>query len=249
MLREYIVLFLLGHVLGDFYFQTDQMAEKKEKSFKWVLLHSLVYAVTVFVVCLPVINPAVAVGAGVAGVFHLIIDSLKYRSLQSADKNGTRTQAIERKAFFADQALHLFGILTVAYMMVLKAPLESSWEPIHTFFHHAGISEGLFRSILLALLLVHKPANMIIRKLLLPYKPDLGEDKTGNNAGRFIGTIERIIMVIFLFIGQYAAIGLVLTAKSIARYDRISKEKDFAEYYLLGTLSSTLLAIIFYLVI
>lgn len=32
-----------------------------------------------------------------------------------------------------------------------------------------------------------------------------------------------------------SAIGLVLTAKSIARYGRISKEKNFAEYYLLGT--------------
>lgn len=249
MLKEYLVLFLLGHVLGDFYFQTDQMAEKKDKSLKWVWVHSLVYAVIIFIVCLPVMSPAIAVGAAMAGVFHLIIDSLKYRSLSSADKHGTRTQTLERKAFFDDQVLHLFGIFVVAYIMVLKGALRPSWEPIHNFFDYAGISETLFRSIVLAILLVHKPANMIIRKLLLPYKPDLGKEKSSNNAGRFIGTIERIIMVIFLFIGQYAAIGLVLTAKSIARYDRISKEKDFAEYYLLGTLSSTLLAIVFYLVI
>lgn len=65
-----------------------------------------------------------------------------------------------------------------------------------------------------------------------------------NNAGRFIGTIERIIMLIFLSIGQYSAIGLVLTAKSIARYDKIAKEPEFAEYYLLGTLLSTLAVVI-----
>ena len=40
------------------------------------------------------------------------------------------------------------------------------------------------------------------------------------------------------------AVGLVLTAKSIARYDRISKDKDFAEYYLMGTLLSTICAVI-----
>ena len=51
-------------------------------------------------------------------------------------------------------------------------------------------------------------------------------------------------MLIFLFIKQYSAVGLVLTAKSIARYDKISKDKDFAEYYLLGTLISTLVSII-----
>jgi hypothetical protein len=38
---------------------------------------------------------------------------------------------------------------------------------------------------------------------------------------------------------QYAAMGLVLTAKSIARYDKITKDEKFAEYYLLGTLLST----------
>ena len=59
--------------------------------------------------------------------------------------------------------------------------------------------------------------------------------------GRYIGTVERLVMVLLLSVQQYAAIGLVLTAKSIARYDKISKEKEFAEYYLLGTLISTLI--------
>ena len=37
---------------------------------------------------------------------------------------------------------------------------------------------------------------------------------------------------------------LMLTAKSIARYDRIAKDKDFAEYYLLGTLLSTIAVVL-----
>ncbi len=45
--------------------------------------------------------------------------------------------------------------------------------------------------------------------------------------------------------GQFAAIGFVLTAKSVARYEKL-KEQDFAEYYLLGTLLSTLNAIAVY---
>lgn len=51
-------------------------------------------------------------------------------------------------------------------------------------------------------------------------------------------------MLIFLSKDQYAAIGFVLTAKSIARYDKITKDEKFAEYYLLGTLVSTLCVII-----
>lgn len=59
-----------------------------------------------------------------------------------------------------------------------------------------------------------------------------------------LGNIERFIMILFLGYNQYSAIGLVLTAKSIARYDKISKEEDFAEYYLLGTLMSTVCVVL-----
>lgn len=55
-----------------------------------------------------------------------------------------------------------------------------------------------------------------------------------------IGTFERIIILFFLSIQQYSSIGLVLTTKSIARYNKISEDQMFAEYYLLGTLLSTI---------
>ncbi|MFA9377873.1 MAG: hypothetical protein ACERKZ_14125 [Lachnotalea sp.] len=114
------------------------------------------------------------------------------------------------------------------------------------FFQVVGVSEGFMLSWILALFIIHKPANIAIQKLLMIYKPENKDEdnRKANNAGRFIGTLERIIILIFLSIGQYSAIGLVLTAKSIARYDRISKEKDFAEYYLLGTLISTVIVIV-----
>lgn len=51
---------------------------------------------------------------------------------------------------------------------------------------------------------------------------------------------EKIIILILLNVNQYSSIGLILTAKSIARYDMISKDQEFAEYYLIGTLFSLL---------
>ena len=78
--------------------------------------------------------------------------------------------------------------------------------------------------------------------ILQPYKP-IDKEKNSDNTkkvGRMIGTIERIIMLFFLLIRQYSSVGLVLTAKSIARYNKISEDKEFAEYYLLGTLLSTI---------
>ena len=51
-------------------------------------------------------------------------------------------------------------------------------------------------------------------------------------------------MTILISVDQYSAVGLVLTAKSIARYDKISKDQIFAEYYLLGTLLSAICSIV-----
>lgn len=71
------------------------------------------------------------------------------------------------------------------------------------------------------------------------------KDKTDGikGAGAAIGILERSLTLTFVFLGQYAAIAIVLTAKSIARFDELKKQ-DFAEYYLIGTLSSILFSII-----
>ncbi|KPJ58262.1 MAG: hypothetical protein AMJ46_14430 [Latescibacteria bacterium DG_63] len=62
-------------------------------------------------------------------------------------------------------------------------------------------------------------------------------------AGAIIGILERIFTITFVLVGQYTALALVLTAKSIARFEEL-KDREFAEYYLIGTLSSILFALL-----
>lgn len=59
-------------------------------------------------------------------------------------------------------------------------------------------------------------------------------------AGATIGILERIVIGVCMIMGQFASIGLVFTAKSIARYNKISESPAFAEYYLIGSLFSIL---------
>ena len=110
------------------------------------------------------------------------------------------------------------------------------------------------------ILLLLKPANITIMQFTKKYRPmttitesndDIDEDISVNNdnAGALIGSLERLLIALLISVGQYAAIGLVLTAKSVARYNKIAEDKQFAEYYLLGTLSSTLYAVLAYFVI
>jgi len=122
------------------------------------------------------------------------------------------------------------------------------------------------------LLLIFRPASLAIVNLSIRFQPPqlpqqsdrdfnpekkethiVSEDSLQSNnvygAGEMIGFLERFLMVIFLSLGQYASIGLIMTAKSIARYDKITKNGAFAEDYLIGTLASIIIAISGYLVV
>ncbi|MPW24306.1 DUF3307 domain-containing protein [Alkalibaculum sp. M08DMB] len=246
MFKEYFVLLLLGHILGDFYIQTNKMAQKKEKSLKWVLIHCLCYGSVMLMISIPIISLKIALAVLVAAILHLVIDVIKFVYILLKTKKDKITLTIERNIFFVDQALHFVCLFGITYWGIRSDVSINAWKIIKDFLEAAGVSEGLTISWVLALLVIHKPANIVIQKLLMIYKPESNDEekKKDNNAGRFIGTVERVTMLIFLSIGQYSAIGLVLTAKSIARYDKISKEKDFAEYYLLGTLISTIIVIV-----
>lgn len=81
-----------------------------------------------------------------------------------------------------------------------------------------------------------------VKAILYPFPSQEGEGGL-KHAGMVIGFFERIIVTILVFMGEYNAIAFVLTAKSIARFERL-KEREFAEYYLIGTLSSIGFAIV-----
>ena len=61
--------------------------------------------------------------------------------------------------------------------------------------------------------------------------------------GATIGILERILVVVFVLTGTEAAIGFVVAAKTLARF-RLLDDRDFAEYYLLGTLASVAVGIV-----
>ncbi|RDW15432.1 DUF3307 domain-containing protein [Oceanobacillus chungangensis] len=62
------------------------------------------------------------------------------------------------------------------------------------------------------------------------------------NRGRTIGYIERLLVLILTYYSAYPAIAFIITAKSIARFKQM-EDRDFAEYFLLGTLLSMLFGI------
>ncbi len=84
--------------------------------------------------------------------------------------------------------------------------------------------------------------GVFIKVLLKPYSSQI-EDSGIQGAGFLIGIFERILIFTFVLANQYAAISIIFAAKSIARFNELN-ERNFAEYYLLGTFTSITFAIV-----
>lgn len=66
--------------------------------------------------------------------------------------------------------------------------------------------------------------------------------RSPERVGATIGVLERLLIVTFILTANGAAVGFVIAAKTVARFRQLD-DRDFAEYYLLGTLGSVSVAI------
>ncbi len=103
------------------------------------------------------------------------------------------------------------------------------------------MSEGLLVG--LVAIALTAPANAAVRLVL---KAARGVEPAGPGAGRWIGSLERLLIYTLVVAGDPAAAGLVVAAKSILRYPEISGDHPSMnpEYVLIGSLASWLLAFV-----
>lgn len=282
MMNEFILICLLAHILGDYYLQTDKMAEDKKKEWKKLFLHGAVYSIPfVFITAFIHISASLLFCLGLLALSHSLIDVLKAGYSRLIGRIG-RGQFIGTKGFIytMDQMLHILTILILCYLF--RGPEIRFYGWVQNMLDILPFSSGEILRWIFLISVIYKPVNITIHQLFSEFKP-VTEKQTENNAspklkaaslgkseyqagyvdiyvdehesyrvgkdkkaGAIIGFLERLIVVIFISIQQYAAIGLILTAKSIVRYDRITKEKEFSEYYLIGTLFSMIAALLLY---
>ena len=236
-------LMLLSHTLGDYYFQPQAMAKLKSRSTWYVLIHAGVYAAVMFLSVLLYPCRAYFNAVIIAAATHAMIDVIKQLILNQYEKISILTVRQDRLATLIDQVLHMTIILACAFLTKAweggnSAALTALSEELPVVI---GIDGYELLSIVCALLAVMKPANVFIQKVLVTEKPN-DETRTRLRYGGRIGSLERIVSVVMMYLGQYAAIALVFTAKSVVRFKDF-ENRDFAEYYLYGTLMSVVTAV------
>ncbi|MFH6603937.1 DUF3307 domain-containing protein [Maribacter algicola] len=225
---QLLLLQLLAHIITDYTFQTDkQAADKNKKGFKskYLKWHILVMFISSWLFSFQLVF---VFGALIIASTHWVIDGFKPR----IDKS----KLLGRYSFFIDQGLHIAIICLVVWMYT------SNFQ-MNTFIHLNINTKYLLLG--LGYLFCGKPANVFIKEIFKASQIEFdGMDKDDlPNAGRLIGVVERWLVLTFILIDQFSAVGFLIAAKSILRYKEETKGFNKTEYVLIGTLLSFGLAI------
>jgi hypothetical protein len=237
-----ICLLLIAHIIGDFFLQTDRMAEKKKHLIRYLFIHGAVYTIP-FLVLFLIENVLPIVIWGVIGIFitHVVLDFLKTRVFEKNEKSLWKPFLI----FVTDQFMHIAVLIVFFFIFGMYLNIDIlNWSK--SLGNVTSLQTAIF---ILGILFLTKPSAIINRMVLNVF--DFKKESTGLEqndikilrAGYVIGVLERLVLYVLFIWNQFAVMGFVLAAKSIARYKQMDQE-GFAERYLIGTLLSTLEAII-----
>jgi Protein of unknown function (DUF3307) len=219
--RALLALLLAGHMLGDFVLQTDRMASNKVGA--PLVRHAAVVTVCHIGFLAPFMSFGVLAAVTGLGVIHLLIDFVK-----------TRFGGDGLASFTADQAAHFLSIGLALWLLMRFAPTAPSFLQLTTLYQ-AGILVAAYS------FNIHGGAA-IVSGVLRRFHVDETKEEAVPGHGRVIGILERLIALTLGLLDQWAGLGLIIAAKSLARF-RDLEERRFSEYYLIGTLTSLLVAI------
>lgn len=230
-----LALLFVGHVLADFLIQSETIATQKPSRPRALLQHGFLTLVTHVVCILPFWNLPALGGVLVLAIGHYGIDRLKAWTEVRWGRSLT--------AFTLDQAAHVALILIVGGAIATLGGSAPGW----VLLPERWIAPLTAWLVVAAGLVFNAKGGTIIVRLLLQRFPKVFPDENGEDTGpyamgRTIGVLERFLLYILVLMGQWGALGLVVAAKSIARFRELDSQ-TFADYYLTGTLTSILVAI------
>ncbi len=223
---ELFIKLLLAHLIGDFFLQPQKWVIHKEANkaaSKYLYLHILIHLALYFLILWDLKYWKIVL---LLALSHFIIDLGKLYSERFFSSKST--------PFFLDQFLHLVAIYCCSFYAELPE-------------HFISLIQNIDLVLVLAIVFVTFPSAIIMGKLLERMSDQIETDhKSLPNAGKYIGIMERLFVLAFILLGRWEAIGLLITAKSVFRFNDLkeSNSRKLTEYILIGTLVSFGLAIL-----
>lgn len=227
---DILLRLIIAHLLADFVFQTDKLAAAKKNGLgSWhFYFHVFLVGFLTYVLLAQWGN---FLGPIIIMSIHGLIDWLKIRIKSDG-----------ALLYLSDQFLH---ILTLVLYWILTT--SNSILTILDLLKEIVFTEQALM-VIIAYLTVSIPFGVLIGYLTQRWQKelDIDEKESLTNAGKWIGIIERILILTFILSNTWRPIGFLLAAKSIFRFGDLQGEHDRkkTEYILIGTLLSFTFSII-----
>ena len=220
----WLIKLLLSHLLTDFLLQPIKWIQKRTLhhfAAPELYMHGLLTGILAWVF----IGWQYWLVALIVTVSHILIDGWK-----SYQKDNLTI-------FVVDQFFHMvviFGcwLFTFFYWDNIQMSLQN-WS-----------TNGSFWKMVTAVVFLTIPAGILIGKMTSHWRENIVDSESLANAGKWIGIAERIIILIFVLYNQYSAIGLLVAAKGIIRFNEKDRPEIKTEYLVIGTLLSIAIAIV-----
>lgn len=216
-----LIKLVLAHLTGDFILQPDRWVRQKESSrhrAPTLYLHAVLHG---FLALVLVWDRSFWWPAIIIMVSHFLIDLAKVNFVRP------RTKVLW---LIADQALHLAVIGIIWFIWQHPAPTLE------------GVSPGKLLLLITAIVFLTNPASVIIKTVISQWTPDTLYTVSTSlpDAGKFIGFLERLFVLVFVLSNHWEAVGFLLAAKSVFRFGDLKESHDrkLTEYVLIGTLLS-----------
>ncbi len=218
---KYLAILFASHFIADFLLQPDRLVQMKKHP-GYLFAHGAVHALTAYLLLQDWTIWQVPL---LVFFMHILIDYVKQLKTSGADS---------AKVLVADQAAHLASLLLIVLVLLqFSIHLEFTGEGYKVIIAIASFS------------LVVLGSGYFIGKYMNEILDENSLSIEGlKNGGKLIGQLERLLILILIYIGQPIGIGFLVAAKSILRFEEAKKHK-VAEYVIIGTLLSFTLAIMF----
>lgn len=222
-MNNQIFIFLIMHLLGDYYFQNDKLNKNKKASLKFTFFHLIEYSIPfLFVLFFSVKFWALIL---FCIMFHAVVDLMFFQI------NKKVKEEYFRVSYSIDQILHVLGITFAIFYFKINVDIP--------------IKEEIVKYVLY-FLIIFKPISISF-SIFFPSLNDKNDNS--KNFGATIGYLERCLIALCLIMDKYNAIGFVIAAKAFARSSTLKQDSEKCEYFLVGSLFSYLSAIVFYIIL
>ncbi len=215
-----IAAMFLAHLVGDYILQWDSLAAWKSQSLSGAAFHSLIVLATTWLFAL-LINPAWWPWVLFIGVWHFVID---------ASQLWVKLPVSPLARFMLDQLAHFVVILLALSVSgyLDQAAWQAGWQPEKALLY------------LLPFAFVTMPAWVVVKftayGLVKGTAPDFGDNS------KYLGMMERILIMVFVALGQFYLVPLVILPRFALEWLEVVRWEDTA-VYLAELLASVTLAV------